>query len=213
MEETPIVSSNNRLYVYFNKSLKIDIMNNEATELPIIGGVPIGTIIAFAGEYNKIPAGWYECDGRELSKDAFPDLFQAIGTVWGGSGIPSFYLPDLRGMFLRGVSGDSDNDPDKTTRSSPRSEPSGNPGNNGNLVGSIQYDAFQGHRHGISWSHGSPSYGGPNNTDSGDERNGHYFTELTITNPINDGTNGEPRTAKETRGKNAYIYYIIKVTR
>jgi hypothetical protein len=191
-------------------NLNFKIMSDER-DLPIRGSMPVGTIVAFAGEYNRIPAGWHECDGSPMSKDSFLELFQAIGTVWGGSGTPTFYLPDLRGMFLRGVSGESDNDPDKTLRNSPRNDTEQNPGNRGNLVGSIQQDAFQGHHHDKSWSNGSPSYGGPNNTDGGNERNGHFITDLTITNPINDGTNGIPRTAKETRAKNAYVYYIIKV--
>ena len=70
--------------------------------------IPIGTVLPFAGEVNqtnqqiKLRGGtWLPCDGRPLSKTAYPDLFNQILYVWGGSG-DSFNLPDLRGTFLRG---------------------------------------------------------------------------------------------------------------
>lgn len=49
----------------------------------------------FAGNYA--PRGWAFCDGQELRSDAFPDLYAAIGTTWGGDGASTFALPDLRG--------------------------------------------------------------------------------------------------------------------
>lgn len=49
----------------------------------------------FAG--NFAPAGWAFCDGQVLQIDAFPDLYAAIGSTWGGDGKKTFALPDLRG--------------------------------------------------------------------------------------------------------------------
>jgi microcystin-dependent protein len=49
-------------------------------------------------------AGWLPCDGRSLSMDAFPELWETIGTVWGVQPDQGkFNLPDLRGRFLVGV--------------------------------------------------------------------------------------------------------------
>jgi hypothetical protein len=38
---------------------------------------------------------------------SYPDLFRAIGTIYGGNGISKFKLPDFRGMFLRGTGGNA----------------------------------------------------------------------------------------------------------
>lgn len=96
--------------------------------------MPVGTVISYAG--NTIPEGWLECDGRLLTagqdNNMYRDLFDAIGTSWGGSG-ESFNIPDLRGMFLRGVDGSAGRDPDKATRTAQTSG-----GNDGNHVGSRQ---------------------------------------------------------------------------
>jgi hypothetical protein len=57
-------------------------------------GVPAGAILPFAG--TVIPSGWLECDGRSVDKTAYPDLFTAIGTTYGGDGAPNFRLPSLK---------------------------------------------------------------------------------------------------------------------
>jgi hypothetical protein len=68
-------------------------------------GVPPGTVIAFAG--NHAPRGYLLCDGREVDVLNYPDLFRAIGTIYGGNGTSKFKLPDFRGMFLRGAGGNA----------------------------------------------------------------------------------------------------------
>lgn len=72
-------------------------------------GAPSGTIVAFAG--HVAPDGWVLCDGRALSSSSSNNLFLAIQTVWGdGSSdddpATDFNVPDLRGMFLRGLGED-----------------------------------------------------------------------------------------------------------
>ena len=62
-------------------------------------GVPAGTVIAYAG--NNVPAGYMLCDGSTVNTSDYPELFQAIGTTYGGT-VTQFKLPDFRGMFLRG---------------------------------------------------------------------------------------------------------------
>jgi hypothetical protein len=63
---------------------------------------PPGSVIAFCG--TNIPAGWLLCDGSLINRTTFTNLYSAIGTGWGaGDGSTTFNLPDLRGMFLRGI--------------------------------------------------------------------------------------------------------------
>ena len=57
----------------------------------------IGEIRMFAGNYA--PAGWAFCDGQLLSIAQNNVLFSLIGTTYGGDGINTFALPDLRGRI------------------------------------------------------------------------------------------------------------------
>lgn len=60
-----------------------------------------------AGEYRDFammnPKGrWLFCDGRAISRVQYPELFAAIGTVYGlGDGASTFNIPDTRGLFKR----------------------------------------------------------------------------------------------------------------
>lgn len=60
------------------------------------GAVPPGTVTAFAGK--TAPNGWLMCDGQSYSIANYRDLYNAIGTTYGGYG-QSFQVPDLRGRF------------------------------------------------------------------------------------------------------------------
>ena len=61
-----------------------------------IRGSVIGEIKAYAG--LSIPDGWLECDGSEVSKTKYPNLYAAIGDLWGTPNSSSnFKLPNLKG--------------------------------------------------------------------------------------------------------------------
>ncbi|WP_051018524.1 tail fiber protein [Bartonella queenslandensis] len=76
------------------------------------GDSPTGMISAFAAP--KAPDGWFECDGRALSRTEYANLFAVIGTLWGGDDqSKTFNLPDFRGQFLRGW--DHDKNLDETS--------------------------------------------------------------------------------------------------
>lgn len=63
--------------------------------------VPVGVILPFAGQVA--PAGWLYCNGAAISRTAYADLFNAIGTAYGaGNGSSTFNLPDLRNRFAMG---------------------------------------------------------------------------------------------------------------
>jgi microcystin-dependent protein len=55
----------------------------------------IGTISLFAG--NFAPRGWALCNGQLLSISTNQALFSIVGTFYGGDGVRTFGLPDLRG--------------------------------------------------------------------------------------------------------------------
>jgi len=62
---------------------------------------PAGTVLMFASQ--TAPNGYLECDGSNVSRSTFSDLFNAISTTFGsGDGSTTFTLPDLRGEFVRG---------------------------------------------------------------------------------------------------------------
>lgn len=87
--------------------------------------LPIGVILIFPSE--KVPHGFIPCDGREMSKKNFPELYELIRGTWGET-TTSFFLPDLQGQFVRGWDKDGDIDP-------------------GRKIGSTQPDSLQGHSH------------------------------------------------------------------
>lgn len=76
------------------------------TAVSLRGGV--GMIYMFSGLATKIPKNFILCDGRELLKTAYPQLFGAIGTIYGESADKlKFKIPDLRGCFTRCVGGNA----------------------------------------------------------------------------------------------------------
>jgi microcystin-dependent protein len=54
-----------------------------------------GEIVMFAG--NFAPRGWAFCNGQLLSIAQNTALFSILGTTYGGNGVTTFALPDLRG--------------------------------------------------------------------------------------------------------------------
>lgn len=60
---------------------------------------PIGTIIAYSG--STAPDGWLLCQGQEISRTEYVDLFAVIGTKFGpGDGSSTFNVPDLSESVL-----------------------------------------------------------------------------------------------------------------
>lgn len=57
----------------------------------------IGDIRIFAGNYA--PRGWLLCAGQLLSISEQTTLFALIGTTYGGDGVTTFQMPDLRGRL------------------------------------------------------------------------------------------------------------------
>jgi len=58
----------------------------------------LGEIRIFGG--NFAPIGWALCDGSLLQISQNTALFSILGTTYGGDGIRTFALPDLRGRVV-----------------------------------------------------------------------------------------------------------------
>ena len=87
------------------RSLAVSSAESARTAAVSEAKVPAGCVMAFAGG-GTAPAGWFICDGHEVSRTAYPALFAAIGVTYGsGDGSTTFNLPDFRGRFLRGYLG------------------------------------------------------------------------------------------------------------
>ena len=157
---------------------------------------PPGAVIAYMG--TNAPNGWLLCDGSAISRTQYAALFAVIGTSSGyGDTTTTFNLPDLRGVFLRGVNGtrsDGNGDPDAANRAGPA-----NGANGGNAVGSFQHDMFASHSHNlnspIGYAQGPGSYHG---------------SEWTQSSGRNDTSGTTSVGGSETRPKNVYVNYIIK---
>lgn len=85
------------------------IADNSIAVTKLLSGiaVPTGSIIEFAG--STPPTGWLLCDGSEVSRTTYSDLFTAIGTTYGsGDGSTTFNLPNLQGKVPVGQDNESE---------------------------------------------------------------------------------------------------------
>lgn len=174
---------------------------NQLTNL--IRSTPAGTIAAYGSTNINVEIGWLLCDGREVPKKRYPELYMAIGTTWGKSANADlFMLPDLRGVFLRGVNGnrtDEFADPDVAIRRNVA-------GGDGvaNQVGSFQPDQLQNHRHNSAYEQIRDKSDPKDAIDKFDKGTSDTIYSHKIEKPTT------PAGGAETRPKNAYVYYIIK---
>lgn len=68
----------------------------------ILKAVPIGTVVMWAT--STPPEGWLLCNGKEVSRAAYAELFKVLGTSVGAAGSSAFKIPDLSGRFPLGTS-------------------------------------------------------------------------------------------------------------
>lgn len=169
-------------------------------------GIPTGIVLPFAGA--NAPDGFMLCDGRSLSRAAYAGLFSVIGTAHGAPDGNTFNIPDYRGLFLRGVDGTAGIDPDKGARTAMKPG-----GATGNAIGSVQASQFGSHTHGVN----DPGHvhsvlnhltqaGSSNNSSGGYPGNTYFDTGSSVTGISLNSSGGS-----ETRPRNAYVNYIIKV--
>jgi hypothetical protein len=211
--------------VYGNDSLLLAKINALQAKCDSVANVkttlPIGTIVTSildSGAFNKVAgAGWVLADGRGGSFE----YFSTTGNT---------NIPDLRGVFLRGVNAgrtDGNQDPDASR-----------------LVGSFQTDSIISHSHsGATSTNGSHTHTGSTSLDGNhshsmtfrDQSEGYVSVRGTNWpgdgHAINSSTNGAHSHSvsvtangdhshalninnyggSETRPKNVAVYYYIKV--
>ena len=155
---------------------------------------PPGAIMSYLG--SDAPPGWLIADGSLIDADTVHEYaalvhhLRGLGDSFQGATSTQAYLPDLRGLFLRGQDRGSGRNPD--------------PGDD--AIGRVQGHAFFDHTHefavhvvGITGSETALAEGrqdeGGNNTMIG-------------TNPFQ--VRGSPQGGPETRPVNATVLYIVK---
>ncbi|PYS89550.1 MAG: hypothetical protein DMF64_17435 [Acidobacteria bacterium] len=178
---------------------------------------PLGSVTAYSGSQDPPTGGvsgeaqWILCDGRALDQETYSALYNLIGTSFGNGTVNNpnqiqnaFNIPDLRGRFIRGTDDmngtAAGNDPDLSSRTAMM--PGGNTGQNANKIGSLQPDGVVQHSHNYTaqWQQ----------ADDGGGFTGYGFDS--------NSTPSNPRTytssyigGNETRPKNAYLNFIIRV--
>jgi hypothetical protein len=169
--------------------------------------VPIGTIIAFAGD--TIPPSYLLCDGRVIddsdTHSIYRGLHDVIGDNWGsaGDGNPNtFNLPDLQGYFLRGATESPARDPDYDTRT----DLSGDKTRKG--VGSYQGQDLRQHGHPIHLGTGEDGYSGIDTKYVSGQDSKMSYDDLVMNGLLM--TNEPGCSQRETRPKNAAVNWIIK---
>ncbi len=191
-------------YFYFTNSAWAQLSTGTGS------AIPIGTILIWAGHidnandggYNSAPyspvPGFLLCNGAKIditSNPEYTNLKNVIQEYWGdcNDGLSNtINLPDLRGIFLRGVNMNGSSDPDVADRTSIHA--GGSPGNH---VGSYQEYQLQTHTHLVTPEVASSDSGG-----------GYVTSGSPVASSIAFYTNATG--GNETRPKNAYVQYIIK---
>jgi len=86
----------------WNNKSEFDGQFSSLTGVPNSVGVPVGVINMFAG--NTPPVGYLICDGSEISRATYSELFAVIGTTYGfGDNSTTFNLPNFGGRVPVGV--------------------------------------------------------------------------------------------------------------
>jgi microcystin-dependent protein len=184
--QTPVSTSNDPS----TSSITAESSPSHETGHALPEGVPIGTIVAYAGitDDTHVPANWMVCDGRslKLTEIKYRELFHVVGCMYGGDGVTSFKIPDLRGVFIRGF-----DDRQGTDRIDPQMD---------RKLGSMQESCFASHSHAIGnlWLRSRPTNlsGLSSGGDSG-------------AGPIKVDTSAAGN-GSETRPVNIALNYIIK---
>ena len=168
-------------------------------QMSIVGEIGI---FAFGGRsetdllvVNLRNQGWIACEGQSVDQRGaagLPALFSVLSTTWGTADPTNvFYIPDLRGKFLRGWNHASGIDPDSAARVA--AKPGGMAGD---AVGSSQPDQLASHTHGLKA--GVPIDQNNNSQDFAVCSSSPRLQAL----PASGG-------GEETRPKNAYVMFCI----
>jgi len=167
--------------------------------------------------------GWLVADGRSLNIADYPQLYRAIGELW-GSPQPGkqFNLPDLLGQFLRGFAPPAfEADPERNEARTARTYAPGASGHGPDLVGSYQDDQTRqhihldaGHTHHLDSSRAesaSLKFGlAPSALGYGETSRGMARLGGPVDPSVKDEKSGPKlRRGLETRPRNAFVVFAI----
>lgn len=97
------------------KSAITDLRDYIATMETVAPGV-----VAFYPK-TTAPSGWLKANGAAVSRSTYAALFSAIGITFGaGNGTTTFNIPDLRGVFIRGLDDGRGVDAGRTLSNTPQ---------------------------------------------------------------------------------------------
>ena len=162
-------------------------------------GVPAGAIIHVATQTP--PLGYLKANGSAQSREAFPQLFAAIGTTFGeGDGSTTFNLPDLRGEFVRGWNDDRSVDTGRVFGSSQLDQMQRITGNTG-----VSVRVRSSSSNGI----GALRYSRSGNTGEGSGSN-RDFGPLSFDSGLSPNARVSSTTSGETRPRNVALLACIK---
>ena len=166
------------------------------TSLANVIGNPIGSIMIWST--STLPTNWLECNGQAVNQSLYPQLYAMMTT-----------LPDLRGVFVRGLDNNRGLDSNRT-------------------LGSLQTHAYQSHTHQVkgytspdTHSHtyldsyyddetNSPPTLTPVGDQTGNNKDQTRTTSAYIHSHSIDLISQPSGTATETRPTNVALIYIIK---
>jgi microcystin-dependent protein len=188
-------------------------LTNDLNSFKKFNTIPSGTIVAYSGsidygnEQELFEKGWLICNGKEFdSNDSrFTNLFKALRYNWGGNNRGVFKIPKLDGQFLRGIADNKNLDPELLDRVNSTGQKVGP------QVGSYQSDALRNHTHSVI-----KGFKGDANWVAGGSIDNSGFLALRG-EQVHEDIIGEPTNVSrinlstETRPKNAYVYWIIKM--
>lgn len=182
-------------------------LNIAGSKITSTNTTPVGAVIMWMGDV--IPTNWLECNGQAVLTATYGDLFTVIGDVYGRDSLSTieFHLPDMRGMFPRGLDtgrGGSYGDPDGGVRGSSTSSDNGaidgNFVHSGRTVGSVQGDEYISHDHSITLE----------STDESGYTNEARFSR-SLSSIGNFLVSTDDSGGSETRPNNMYVRFIMKV--
>ena len=206
-EDPIVIDETNIVNINYPVEMKYNVKGNGEEDIILQDYMrqitPVGAIQPYTGDTP--PEGWLLCDGLSVSDETYPALFAVIGTKFGdgSDGNGNFNLPDLRGVFLRGLDTRDpaeSRDPDAASRTDLQTGEV-----TGAVVGSYQADAFQNHVHSYTDTYrpGTSEGGRANMIALADNvfKGTGKLTSLVIS---------EYKASSETRPKNVSVNYIIK---
>jgi len=74
--------------------------STQSTGVSWVQIVPAGAIMPYAG--TTAPSGWLLCYGQTIDVATYPALVSALGNTYGGDGVSTAVVPDLRGRVVAG---------------------------------------------------------------------------------------------------------------